>query len=133
MKTFILKRVSSDAQGTYGVYLDGTKPFAVTLERPWMNNQRSISCIPAGTYICRRVQSPRFGNTFEITGVPGRTHILHHPGNEVKNTEGCVLVAEQFGKLGDGNVAVLQSRAGFNELMEKLKGVDEFKLEILEV
>ena len=128
-----LKRVSSDAQGTYGVLIDGTRPFAVTLERPWLNNERSVSCIPAGQYACRRVQSPKFGNTFEVTGVPGRTHILFHKGNQVEETQGCILVAEQFGKLGNGNMAVLQSGQGFTEFMLLLAVFDEFTIDILEV
>lgn len=129
----ILKRVAMDGQGTYGVLIDGTRPFAVTLERPWLNNEKSISCIPAGQYTCRRVRSPKFGNTFEVTGVPGRSHILFHKGNQVEETQGCILVAEQFGKLGNGNVAVLQSGQGFTEFMLLLAGLDEFTIGILEV
>lgn len=129
----ILKRVSSDAQGTYGVLIDGTRPFAVTLERPWLNNERSVSCIPAGQYACRRVQSPKFGNTFEVTGVPDRSHILFHKGNQVEETQGCILVAEQFGKLGNGNVAVLQSGQGYAEFMLLLAGQAEFTINIVEV
>lgn len=128
-----LKRVSLDAQGTYGVLIDGTRPFAVTLERPWLNNERSVSCIPAGQYVCRRVQSPKFGNAFEVTGVPERSHILFHKGNQVEETQGCILVAEQFGKLGNGNMAVLQSGQGFSELMLMLAGLDEFTVNIVEV
>jgi len=128
-----LKRVSLDAQGTYGVLIDGTRPFAVTLERPWLNNERSVSCIPAGQYVCRRVQSPKFGNAFEVTGVPERSHIVFHKGNQVEETQGCILVAEQFGKLGNGNMAVLQSGQGFSELMLMLAGLDEFTVNIVEV
>ena len=131
--TLTLKRVSSDTGGTYGVFINGTKPFAVTLERPWMNNERSISCIPSGQYICRRVKSPKFGDTFEIIGVPGRSHILFHKGNKVEDTEGCILVAEQFGQLGNDRVAILQSGAGYGELMILLAGLDEFTLTIIEV
>lgn len=122
-----------DDHGTYGVLIDGTRPFAVTLERPWLNNEKSASCIPAGQYTCRRVRSPKFGNTFEVTGVPGRTHILFHKGNQVEETQGCILVAEQFGKLGNGNVAVLQSGAGHAEFMLLLSGLDEFALNVVEV
>lgn len=132
MKTITLKRISADTEGTYGVLIDGSKPFAVTLERPWADNQRSVSCIPAGTYTCARKVSPRFGNTFEITGVPGRSHILFHAGNIAADTEGCVLVAEEFTQLG-GRMAVANSRAGFKELMTKLAGQESFNLVIKEV
>ena len=132
MKTLTLKRVAGDAQGTYGVLIDGTRPFAVTLERPWVGNQPNVSCIPAGTYACSRKQSPRFGNTFEITGVPGRSHILFHAGNTAADTEGCVLVAEEFTTMR-GGMAVGSSRRGFSELMAKLAGQESFNLVIKEV
>ena len=132
MKTLTLKRVAADAQGTYGVLIDSTRPFAVTLERPWLDNQRSVSCIPPGTYTCARKQSPRFGNTFEITGVPGRSHILFHAGNTAADTEGCVLVAEEFTTMR-GGMAVGSSRRGFSELMAKLAGQEGFTLVIKEV
>lgn len=101
-----------------------------TLELPWRENQRNISCIPAGTYTCRRVISPRFSETFEITGVLGRDHILFHSGNKTRDTEGCVLV----GKTMNSNVCyVSDSRVTRAVFMKALKGVDEFELTVLEV
>jgi hypothetical protein len=100
-----------------------------TLENPWLDNVQTVSCIPAGEYICRRVISPRYGETFEITGVPGRTHILFHWGNYPSNTEGCVL-------LGTSRAvdvpAVWSSRAAHAEFMAAVQGVDEFHLTIYE-
>lgn len=78
-KTITLKRITAD--GTFGVLLDGAVPFALTLEREWLDNRLEVSCIPDGGYSCRRVNSPRFGGTFEVTGVPGWTYILFHSGN----------------------------------------------------
>ena len=63
-----------------------------TLENPWLDNAPNISCIPVGSYVCKRVISPKYGETFEITGVDGRTHILFHEGNYPSNTMGCVLL-----------------------------------------
>jgi hypothetical protein len=100
-----------------------------TLENPWLDNAQDISCIPAGEYVCRRVVSPRYGETFEITLVPGRTHILFHWGNYPSNTEGCVL-------LGTSRAvdvpAVWSSRAAHAEFMTAVQGVDEFHLTIYE-
>ena len=92
-----LKRITSTAYGTFGVLIHGEEQFAVTLECPWKDNQVNTSCIPAGVYFCVRVQSPRFGDTFEITDVKGRTHILFHAGNIASNTRGCILIGEKFG------------------------------------
>lgn len=131
-KTLSLKRVAANADGTFGVLLDGDTPFAVTLERKWLDNRAEVSCIPVGVYICKRVNSPRFGDTFEVTGVSGRSHILFHSGNSEDDTKGCILVAEQFGSI-NGKTAVQVSREGFAEFMARLKGVDEFSVEIEDV
>ena len=65
--------------------------------------------------------------TFEILDVLERTHILFHKGNSEHNTQGCVLIAEEFGKL-HGKAAVLASGRGFTEFMYILQDVDEFDL-----
>ena len=92
-----LLRVGESERGTFGVLRQGTIPFAVTLEPPWKDNTVGLSAIPPGTYRCVRMQSPHFGETFEITNVPGRSHVLFHKGNKLEDTEGCILVAEEFG------------------------------------
>lgn len=129
MKYITLIRVSYHHDGTFGVLLDENVPFALTVEREWLNNVRDISCIPVGKYICRRVRSPKFGDTFEVTDVPDRTHILFHWGNIEDDTEGCIVVAEQFESLGE-KVAVLSSKKGYSEFKKRTKDVDAFILEI---
>lgn len=131
MKTLTLKRVSLTSYATFGVMLDGNIPFTLTLERPWLNNKKGESCIPAGEYICRRVNSPKFGNTFEVTNVPGRSAILFHKGNLVDDSHGCILVGEQFGLIGD-SPGVLESKVGYGEFLFKLKDENEFKLIVQE-
>lgn len=122
-----LKRVSENDDATFGVLINGNIPFAVTLEPAWEDNKKGISCIPSGPYNCKRVKSPKFGDTFEILDVVERTHILFHKGNSERNTQGCVLIAEEFGRL-NGKAAVLASGRGFTEFMSILKEVDEFDL-----
>lgn len=126
-------RVSSLDEGTFGVMLFDGKPFAVTGERPWLDNKDSVSCIPAGMYLCKRYKSAKYTDTFEIMNVPERTYVLFHKGNfPLKDSEGCILVAEKFGEVND-KVAVLESGHGFKEFIEKLKGVATFVLQIVEV
>mgnify|MGYP001603980654 CR=1 FL=1 len=126
----VIKRVSYLPEGTFGVIMQDGVPFALTGELPWMNNLPQKSCIPTGKYICRRVNSPKFGETFEITGVPGRSNILFHKGNvPKKDSKGCVLIAEEFGQVGI-NVAVLSSGKGYLEFMDRMKDVGGFELEI---
>ncbi len=127
-----LKRIAQDEEGTFGVLLDNGAPFALTAENPWAGNRPEVSCIPRGRYTCRRMRSPRFGETFAVASVPGRTHILFHRGNTPEDTRGCILVGNRFGTL-KGNVAVLSSREAFRELMERLEGKEKFNLLIEEV
>lgn len=130
----LLKRVSKTTYGRQGVLLCDGWAFAVTLERPWLGNRASEkgkpgSCIPEGTYTCVRVQSPKFGNTFEITDVDGRSHILFHKGNLSADTHGCILVGEMFEPL-NGVPAIQASGQGYGEFMALLAGVDKFILTI---
>lgn len=126
--TIVRVTTPSSVRPTFGVFRrsDGT-PFAVTLERPWKNNERMVSCIPVGTYTCKRVQSPKFGDTFEVTGVPGRSAILFHKGNLSDDSHGCILVAENFAhvKAEDG---IAGSAEGFAEFKQVTAGVDTFTL-----
>lgn len=124
-----LKRIAETDTGTYGVLISGGTPFAVTLERPWLNNRKGESCIPTGRYVCKRVQSPKFGNTFEITGVNGRSHILFHKGNLDDDTHGCVLVGESFNPVS-GSHGITASKEGFAEFMAKTANVSEFTLDV---
>ena len=115
--------------GTFGMMLDGVVPFCLTLELPWLNNEVDKSCIPDKDYICQRVNSPKFGNTFEICDVPNRTHILFHKANIISDLLGCIGLGEEFGIL-NGKTAILASGRAFAEFMERTKGIDEFKLSI---
>ena len=99
-----------------------------TLENPWMNNKPWISCIPAGDYALKRKHSGKFGATWELFTVDGRTDILIHAGNTEKDTSGCILVGTASGRLTDSkkqsHLAVLNSRDGMLEL-NRLLNEDE--------
>ena len=124
-----LLRVGQSARGTFGVLRYGQVPFALTLEEPWLDNAVGVSCIPPGLYRCERVRSPKFGNTFEVTQVEGRSHILFHKGNTLDDTQGCILVGEEFSGTFDQPMLV-SSQRGFSEFLALLDGQAEFDLEI---
>ena len=96
------------------LYYDG-KLLAYTLERPWKYNKRNESCIPVGLYHCVWQRSPKFGWTYQVIEVPGRSRILIHAGNIVRNTYGCILVGRRLGRL-HGEPAVLLSRPALTDL-----------------
>ncbi len=130
-RELVLKRIAHNGNGTFGVLLEDGHPFAVTLENQWRDNARDISCIPAGTYICQRVQSPRFGDTFEVMAVPNRSYILFHSGNTEDDTRGCILLGKSYGSL-KGKTAILTSRLTVQSFMKRLEGKDTFTLTIRE-
>lgn len=126
--TFTIKRIANTPEGMFGVILFDGKPFALTAERPWIDNESNVSCIPEGEYHCHRIRSPRFGDTFEVMHVPGRSHILFHKGNiPMEDSHGCILIGEQFEPL-DGKLAVLASKRGYGEYKDILKGLDKHYL-----
>jgi len=97
--------------------------------------------IPHGEYQPFKTHYIRGGYpTYEIP-VMGRTRILFHRGNNTfddpatpeneADTAGCILIAESFGIL-KGRTAIQGSLEGFTEFMQRLKGVEKFKLVILE-
>jgi hypothetical protein len=93
---FILTRIKDDGVETLGV-LESTVPEVIfkcqTLEKPWLNNQHSISCIPAGTYTALwNFMGDMNAYHYELQNVPGRTGIFMHPGNFVVDSEGCILL-----------------------------------------
>lgn len=132
MKQLSIMRVGKSDLGIFGVMRQGQVPFALTLELPWRENQENISSIPAGTYLCQRIVSPHFGDVFEVTNVPGRTHVLVHKANFLTDLKGCIGVGERF----DGPVTapfLSESKKGFDQYMALVADVDAFRLTIVDV
>lgn len=130
--TLTLPRIAHRDDGTFGVLLAEGRPFAVTLERPWRDNKRGESCIPPGKYTCVRVNSPKFGHTWMVRDVPGRSEILFHAGNTFADSHGCILVAEKFALWQDGTTSIADSRIGMAELMNLTRDVVSIDLDVLD-
>ena len=96
-----LTRDVTSPLGTFGILSAGGVPICNTCELQWDDNQPDTSCIPPGVYQCIRHNGARFENVWEITGVPGRSAILLHTGNTIKDTDGCILVGNGFSKIND--------------------------------
>lgn len=126
--SYRLTRTSYTPQGTFGVLHDlNGLPLCLTLEEPWKDNERKISCIPTGVYRCVPHTGGKFKNVWRLENVKGRDAILIHAGNTLKDTEGCILVGARFGSL-NGKPAVLDSVNALNHLRQELP--KEFDLEI---
>ena len=79
------------------LFLNG-EMFCYTLELPYINNERRISCIPEGQYKVRlrtaKESSSRDYLHLLVQEVKGRSYILVHIGNFPKDTKGCILVGQ---------------------------------------
>lgn len=132
-----LCRMKRSDQGTRGIlfFEDFNCP---TLELPWRENHRNVSCIPAGDYKVKIRISPRYGQVYWVTEVPNRSFILIHSGNwagDVKkgyktHVNGCILLGQRRGLLV-GQWAVLNSRITVKRLMLKT-ACEPFTLKIHE-
>ena len=126
------------AHGTFGTLQlpDGTE--LVTVERPWANNQRNVSCVPEGTYTLRKHNSPNHGQCFaleavtlgvEIYGPSQRTHILIHSANTVDQLEGCIAPGLRHGVIGQ-DWAVMSSKLAMDDLFRWFGDDDKCRLVI---
>ncbi len=131
MKTLRLIRVTEHAGATFGVLCINEAPEFVTVEDAWRDNETKVSCIPVGRYKIVRHKSPRFGAVYKVLDVPNREHILIHAGNTHRDTEGCILLGMQYGKVGPDS-AILASRSAFLQFMELMKDTPEAQLMVID-
>lgn len=106
-----------------------------TLERPWKDNQKTISCIPDGIYVAELdmyyggdgVGGNQDYPAYELRNVPNRTEIKIHIGNYVRNVVGCIAL----GTTRDADhPAVWSSGKAFKDFMDYMDGVERFKIDI---
>lgn len=102
-----------------------------SLELPWKNNQKYISCIPKGYYKAKKHVSPRFGNCLWIQNVPNRSEILIHKGNFYTDILGCILIGTGLKDINkDGLIDVINSKKAMTQLMNYLTDVNGIMIEI---
>lgn len=89
-----------------------------TLERPWLNNEVDVSCIPEGVYEVAPDLEGRFIGYPELQDVPGRTEIIIHRGNVITDTVGCILVGLTR-HLADEHMSIGQSSLAYNALVHR--------------
>jgi hypothetical protein len=132
----LFRYIRSD-QGTRGRLFAGSF-VCHTLELPWRDNQRNISCIPAGEYEVSIRLSPKYGEIYHIKNVPNRSYISIHSGNWAgdkqkgfkSHVSGCILFGTKRGTLLN-QIAVLNSRIAIRKFMRYMKK-EKFILKIYE-
>lgn len=87
-----------------------------TIELPWLQNKRNISCIPEGRYELKMRETKKRGQHLLVLNVKGRDGILIHPANDAKKElQGCIAPVTSLNGPGKGSQSRLAN--------EKLKAL----------
>lgn len=122
MKLLKIRRLWARPDGTFGTLEDADKnlPLALTLELPYKNNQKDISCIPVGEYTCTYENSPRLKRKCWKVNIATREGILFHPANLASELKGCIALGERWGKYM-ANLCLVSSRDAIGRFEEYIK------------
>lgn len=140
---YLLDRVYLEDRTLGSIYSRQGGIICKTLELPWKENQRSISCIPEGRYRVTKEKPipqddpnteadesggrhPRPYWHFRIHDVPGRSGILIHVGTNPKHSQGCLLVGARFADYNTAFPVLEDSTKKLKWLTDNLP--DEFDL-----
>jgi hypothetical protein len=128
-----LNRTSSDDTCTRGLITldDGTKIYS--LELPWKNNEKDVSCVPPGVYNLIPYTSPKHDSTWYLEnaslGVGGsgaeRSYCEIHSANWASQLEGCIALGLEDAPMynpqeGEVVPAVEQSALAINRIKNVL-------------
>lgn len=108
--TYLLNRVYLEDRTLGSIYGPNAGLICKTLELPWRDNQRSVSCIPEGRYLVTYSppvladdpatqedetggRHPRPYGHYIVHNVKGRGGILIHRGYNPSWSKGCILVS----------------------------------------
>jgi hypothetical protein len=135
MKILIERLHYGDKQTVGNLYLLNNRNELVqefwSLELPWKDNKRRISCIPEGVYKARKHNSPKHGLSLWLQDVPNRSEILIHKGNYYTDILGCILIGSTLMDINkDGLLDVVNSKKSINKLMSMLEDVDGIMVKI---
>tara|TARA_R110000787_G_scaffold206116_1_gene316347 strand:+ start:129 stop:524 length:396 start_codon:yes stop_codon:yes gene_type:complete len=131
MKLYLLRDYVNN-EITLGRLFNPIDNFQVhTLELPWKDNAKNISCIPKGEYIAE-LDYYHQGKypAYELRSVPERTEIKIHIGNYPKDVKGCIAIGSERDVPSQ---MIKQSRRAYEKFMEYTKSDNSFALEIIEI
>jgi hypothetical protein len=127
-------RARSTAHGTPGILQSSAEFACSTLELPWNDNRRGVSCIVPDTYLAWLWYSPTLKRTVvRLENKNGRFDCLLHNANwagldegDETQIHGCTAIGQGFGELqnhlGHMQFAILNSGRTMDALVEHIKG-----------
>ena len=93
---------------TTGLISINSVVLSYSIELPWRENQRNISCIPEGIYEVEIRHSKRFKRHIWIRNVINRKWILLHPANDAsRELRGCIAPVLKLLPGGKGSYSCL--------------------------
>jgi len=115
---------------TLGSWYINDEMICKTLELPWKNNERGMSCIPEGFYdVIREAESAHHKYPhFRILNVPDRDGILVHKITYVSGLKGCIGTGEFKDLNGDNVPDIINSGINLQKLYDLLP--DKFEIQI---
>lgn len=125
LREAILSRFRDDGKDTNGILSVVDSTFSCdSLERPWLNNARGLSCIPQGRYLVKwSLMFTAKKYHYQVMDVPKRSAIFIHGGNYFIDSHGCILLGDKTGDMNkDGENDIKNSRPTikeFEDLMEQ--------------
>lgn len=129
MERLTLERVYISDRTLGSLYRNG-ELICKTLELPWKDNKRAISCIPESTYLVIK-QPPKESRAykyFRLPNVPGRSGILIHRGTNPAHSRGCILAGGRFKDIETEFPTLAESADKLTWMTENLP--EQFELEI---
>lgn len=115
-------------EGTNGTLFCSNVFLCHTIELPWNNNQRNVSCIPEGRYVIEPRFSKKFGHHLILKNVANRSYILLHPANDaLKELKGCIAPVTYLNGIGKG----VYSKSAMQKLLSLVCQAQDRKESIL--
>lgn len=105
MSFILIERFGYTPFGTFGRLIYGDNRY-FTVELPWKNNEKRVSCIPEGRYKVKWYNAPTFGKTLAVVGGTvslyedpkfKRSAVLFHKANTMDDLEGCIGLGTSLG------------------------------------
>lgn len=124
---------------TLGSFYWKDQVIAKTLELPWRDNKRAISCILEGIFRVTKEQpippNDPWGRKerpywhFRVHNVPNRSGILIHKGVKPEHSKGCILPGTRFADANTSAPVLESSGIKLQWMVDNLP--QEFELEII--